>query len=296
MESLEWIPAFESANTIVSVSTTFHPAAQLLPIPPDLVLASSDEVFFYVHATQVLGVSSNYFNGIAAPNLAKPDTLESVARLPENAMVLNIILHTAYGIPCAHYKPTLDTLVAAIDAMPTYGLSPKVHVAPSTPLFTLVLNQAPMQPLVVYTLAARHDLYELARPVSGYLLSFPLESFKDELAATIGAVYLKRLFLLHLARLDTLKRLLLPPPHPHPSTEQCDFAEQKKLTRAWSLAASYVAWDARADLAPSAIQSALLPLADHLPCELCKQSLADRVKHLLVQWSFVRYYSRKLSS
>ncbi|KAI0723118.1 hypothetical protein C8Q76DRAFT_794091 [Earliella scabrosa] len=278
-------------NTIVSVSTTFHPGANLLPIPSDLILLSSDGVFFYVHTTQVLSVSNNQFNGLVPPKPAKTkvrDDLEPVLSLPESASVLNIVLHVVYDLSCAHYHPGLETLILAVDAMATYGLSPRQHIAPSTPLYSLILNQAPMQPIVIYALAAAHDLYELAVPVSSHLLSFALHTLTDEIATRIGPVYMKRLFFLHLGRLDALKRLLLPPPHPHPPTTSCDFTEQKKLTRAWALASAYLAWDARPDLSTSAMESALCPLADHLSCEVCKKSLADRVKQLIVQWSVVK--------
>ena len=69
--------------------------------------------------------------------------------------------------------------------------------------------------MIAYALAASHDLYSLAVPISSHLLSYPLHMLTDELAEKIGPVYLKRLFFLHLGRLDALRRLLLPPPHPH---------------------------------------------------------------------------------
>ncbi len=298
-------------NTIVSVSTTFHPAATLLPISPDLIFLSSDSVFFYVHTSQVLSMSSNCFSNLVPPTPARAkivDDLGTVIALPETATVLNIVLHAVYDLSPAHYHPALDTLITAVDAMANYGISPAQHIAPSTPLYSLVLGQAPIQPIAVYALAAAHDLYDLAVPVSSHLLSFALYSLTDELALRIGPVYMKRLFFLHLGRLDALKRLLLPPPHPHPPTQRCDFTEQKKLTRAWALASAYLAWDARpgthspselrgisnvltclsSDLSTSAMESALCPLADHLACDICKRSLADRVKQLVIQWSVVK--------
>ncbi|RDX55425.1 hypothetical protein OH76DRAFT_1478075 [Lentinus brumalis] len=278
-------------NTIVSVSTTFHPAATLLPISPDLIFLSSDSVFFYVHTSQVLSMSSNCFSNLVPPTPARAkivDDLGTVIALPETATVLNIVLHAVYDLSPAHYHPALDTLITAVDAMANYGISPAQHIAPSTPLYSLVLGQAPIQPIAVYALAAAHDLYDLAVPVSSHLLSFALYSLTDELALRIGPVYMKRLFFLHLGRLDALKRLLLPPPHPHPPTQRCDFTEQKKLTRAWALASAYLAWDARPDLSTSAMESALCPLADHLACDICKRSLADRVKQLVIQWSVVK--------
>ncbi|CDO71378.1 hypothetical protein BN946_scf184908.g136 [Trametes cinnabarina] len=241
-------PDHQPENTIVSVSTTFHPGANLLPIPPDLIFLSSDNVFFYVHTTQVLAMSTNRFNDLVPPKPIKTktrDDLGLVISLPEVATVVNIILHAVYDMSCAHYRPNLDTLITAVDAMAAYGISPKQHIAPSTSLYSLILSQAPIQPIMVYALAATHDLYDLAVPVSSHLLSFPLYTLTDDLAARIGPVYLKRLFFLHLGRLDALKRLLLPPPQPHSPTEDCDFVEQKKLTRAWALASAYLAWDAR---------------------------------------------------
>ena len=42
------------------------------------------------------------------------------------------------------------------------------------------------------------------------------------------------------------------------------------------------------DTTASAIEGALCPLADYLTCELCKKSLVDRVKQVIVQWSMVK--------
>ncbi|KAJ8482236.1 hypothetical protein ONZ51_g5499 [Trametes cubensis] len=172
-------------NSVVSVSTTFHPGANLLSIPPDLILLSSDGVFFYVHTTRVLSASRNHFNDLVPPKPTKAtlrDDLGPVVVLPDAATVLNVVMHTVYDISPTHYRPSLDTLVAAVDAMAIYGLSPKQYIAPSTPLYSMILSQAPVQPIVVYALAATHDLYDLAVPVSSHLLSFPLYCLTDDLA------------------------------------------------------------------------------------------------------------------
>ncbi len=213
-------------------------------IPTDLVLISSDGVVFHVHTGQLLGASTNDFNHLIFPNAARSSIVDTVACVPEPAAVLNIILHSVYEISCTHYHPPLATLIAAVDAMPPYGMSPKVHV--QRLLFAIILGLAPTQPLAVYALASRHDLLSLAQPVSSHLLSYALDSFTGELASTISARYLNKLFLLHVGRLATLKQLLLPAPQLHPCTPECDFGEQKKLARAWVLAAGYLAWEGRA--------------------------------------------------
>ncbi|KAI6047233.1 hypothetical protein EDC04DRAFT_2887043 [Pisolithus marmoratus] len=246
-------------DTLVSVSTTFFPGAQLCTLPPDLVLLSSDSVSFYVHTHILLAASDNNFNSLLPPS---PRT--DPGRL---------------------------------------GL----HVARSTSLYNLLLFHAPLYPLELYALAASYDLYDLAVPTSSHLLSFSLSALTDEMVNRIGAKYLKHLFFLHFGRSDALKRLLLPPPHPHPPTATCDFTEQKKLTRAWALTSAYFAWDARPwyvlftrsiyitpddepgiDLSTSTLESTFAPLGEHLSCEQCKLALQERLKTLIVQWSVVK--------
>ncbi|KAI6119980.1 hypothetical protein EDD16DRAFT_730703 [Pisolithus croceorrhizus] len=276
-------------DTPVFVSTTFFPSAQLQTVPPDVVLLSSDSVFFYVHQHVLLAASDNNFNSLLPPSpRTEPGPAGLVIPLSESSAELNIVLHAVYNMSCAHYSPSFDYLVSALAVMNAYGISVKKHVARSTPLYNLLLFHAPLYPLELYTLAASYDLYDLAVPASSHLLSFSLASLTDEMADRIGPRYLRRLFFLHFGRSDALRRLLLPPPHPHPPTVTCDFTDQKKLTRAWALASAYFAWDARPDLSTSSMESALAPLAEEVSCEQCKLVLRERLKTLIVQWSVVK--------
>lgn len=281
------------ANAFISVSTTFYPGANIDSAPTDLIILSTDSVFFYVHSQRLLAASTNSFNSFLplSSSLAKkkesPDG-DSIISLPETSMVLNILLHTIYGLSCTHYSPTLQDLQTAIVTMKVYGLPVQAYIGPSSPLSHTILAHAPTSPLDVYALAASLNNDALAVSASPHLLSFSLSSLTDEMAGKIGPVYLKRLFFLHLGRLDALKRLLLPPPHPHEAINDCDFTEQKKLTRAWALASAYLTWDARPDTSASSIEAALLPLCDHLTCDACKKSLKDRIRDLIVQWAQVK--------
>ncbi|KXN83680.1 hypothetical protein AN958_00821 [Leucoagaricus sp. SymC.cos] len=232
-------------TTLVSISTTFYPGAQINELAPDTVLLASDGVFFYVHASIILASSSNHFNSLLPPEPGEKEGQDPMLSVPEHSTVLNVILHIIYDISCAHYSPPFPTLVTAISRLPVYGVCPRQIIVPSTPTYALLLSHAPLFPLELYALAASYDLYELAVATSSHLLSFPLATLSDEMAERIGPVYLKRLFFLHFGRSDALKRVLLPPPHPHAPTPWCDFNEQKKLTRAWALASAYLAWDAR---------------------------------------------------
>ncbi|KAF8897485.1 hypothetical protein BD779DRAFT_1667459 [Infundibulicybe gibba] len=259
-------------GTLVSISTSFYPGVQHHSLPPDLILLTTDNVFFYVHSHLLLSASENGFHSMLPASPSHKDQ-DPILNISETSNVLNIILHSIYEMS----QPP-----------PGVWYSPKVAYLPSTPLYTLLLSHAPLYPLELYALAASFDLYELAVSTSSHLLSFPLATLTDDMAQRIGPVYLKRLFFLHFGRSDALKRILLPPPHPHAPTPWCDFTEQKKLTRAWALASAYLAWDARPDLSTSTMESALRPLTEHLTCDQCQQALRDRIKNLIVQWSVVK--------
>ncbi|THH13573.1 hypothetical protein EW146_g6661 [Bondarzewia mesenterica] len=276
-------------GTLVSVSTTFFPGAHLDSPVIDLVVLSSDSVFFYVSSHKLLAASDNGFN-FSLPMPAKGDGEEPghILSLSENSSVLNVLLHSIYNMPVGHYSPDTDTIIAAVHSMVTYGISVKAHIAPSTSLFNTLLSNAATSPVEVYALAASFDLYDLAVSISPYLLSLPLSSLTDDIVKRVGPVYLKRLFFLHLGRVDALKRLLLPPPHPHAPNPTCDSTDQKKVTRAWALASAYLAWDARPDLPTASIEAALSPLAIHLTCDQCKVALRERINNLIVQWSVVK--------
>jgi len=282
-------PTVTDGDTIVPVSTTFFPGADILTSPPDIVLLSPDSVFFYVHSSVLLGASYNAFKGLVSPSQNRNcGPTEPVMPVTEHSSVLNIILHSIYDMSCSHYAPSFETLSYAVAAFPKYGLCAEKFVAQSTPLYNLLLSHAPLYPLEVYALAAKHDILDLAAPTSSHLLSFPLASISDEMAGKIGPRYLKRLFFLHLGRLDALRRLLVPPPHPHAQTETCSFDDQKRLTSAWALASAYLAWDARPDMSTSTMQSALGPLEDQLPCNLCRVALREKLNHTIVQWSVIK--------
>ncbi|KAF8198785.1 hypothetical protein K438DRAFT_2115497 [Mycena galopus ATCC 62051] len=293
----------DDGNMTVSVSATFSSDAQHRPQPPDVVLLSNDSVYFYVHSDLLRDASDNRFHAMLPISPSGDGGEPPVLNVPEPSPVLNLVLHAIYGMSCAHYSPPFETLVDAVDSMPTYGMNPRAmacisFVLPSTPLFTLLLSYAPLFPLPLYTLAARYDLFDLAVPTSSHLLTFPLWRLTNEEVERIGAVYLKRqadrLFFLHVGRAEALKRILGPPPHPHPLTPTCDFQSQKRLSRAWGLAAAYLVWEVRPDISINSLKSALRPLAEHLSCELCQNALMTVSKTSLYSGHLSRQIVRTL--
>ncbi|KAI0265092.1 hypothetical protein BC834DRAFT_970291 [Gloeopeniophorella convolvens] len=287
--SVQGTPADESEETMISVSTTFFPGANLDVLPTDIVILSADSVFFYVHSHKLLAVSSNGFNSLLPLKSPDPsDDTGNIFPVPHDSVVLNIILHTVYNMSVQHYSPPPEAVIAAVEHLEVYGISVQACLTPPMPLHTLFLGTAPQAPVQFYTLAGAYGLHHLAIPISSFLLSYSLASLTDELAVQMGPLYLKRLFFLHLGRVEALKRLLLPPPQQHAPTSTCDFAEQKKLTRAWALASAYLAWDVKPDLSTHAIEAALRPLGDYLSCDQCKQLLRERINNLVSQWSTVK--------
>jgi len=273
-------------QTVISVSTSFFPGAHVAG--NDICLSSSDAVLFYANSQVILAASDHAFSTILSGQLSDMKYRDTIINIPQEAAVLNVILHALYNISCAHHAPPLQTLLTAVSEMPLYDINPKKHVIPGTPLYMILLSHAPLHPIDVYSLAAHFDLEDLAVNSSSHLLSYPLSSITDEVAQRMGVLYLKRLMCLHLGRNAALKNILLIPPPPHPPTKECTFSDQKKLTRAWALVSAYLAWDARPDLSTSSMQRVLSPLTEQLTCDECHQTLARRVKEVVVQWASVK--------
>ncbi|KAF8908531.1 hypothetical protein CPB84DRAFT_1703539 [Gymnopilus junonius] len=278
-------PASSDTNDTVSISTIFHPEA--FPIP-DTILSASDGVIFYVNSQIILECCCTAFEEYLAAPLSDPKFRVSVIELDAPSLELNIILHTLYGTSAEAHSPDIETLVKAVDRMPTYGLPPQSLIQPSSPLYNLLLSRAPLCPLDVYALAAHHDLLPLAVSVSSHLLSYDLFAITDAMAKRISATYLKKLMLLHAGRFESLKRILLHPPYHHPPTKVCSLEDQKSLTRAWALVSAYLVWDSRPDLSVHRIQTTLTPLIEHVTCGMCHKILSEKVKDVLVRWASVK--------
>ncbi|KAH9842441.1 uncharacterized protein C8Q71DRAFT_853000 [Rhodofomes roseus] len=278
-----------SSHVTVSVSYAFHPYTSFDDLAPDLVFVSKDQVFFYVHCQKVLAASDNGFA------MLLPSSFElslgdqpAIVVVPEPADVLNILLHAIYGLSALEYRPSFEIVSTTLDALPRYGLAEKRFASAGTPLYDLVVACAPLHPIDTYALAATHDLADAATATSAHLLAFQLATLSDEISTRIGAVYLRKLFFLHLGRIEALKHLLLQPPNTHTETLECSATQQRSLTRAWALAIAHVMWDAEPNLSTHLLQAALLPLHKELTCPKCQLALRDRIARLTIDWASVK--------
>jgi len=273
---------FKEDSSNASISSTFFPGFR--ESSTDIVFRSTDLILFHVHSHILLDVSKDAFGGFLSNPLAVEPQFGTID-IPESSAILDVILHMIYDISSADHSPTYNILEEAVDKMPRYGVIPKLHIKPLTPLYNLLLLNAPLIAIRLYALAGRHDLYYLAFDTSSYLLAFDLSTITDSMSQRMGPIYLKRLMALQLGRLDKLKQILLQPPRPHPPTDACDFSEQKRLARAWVLLASILAWDAKPDLSVHTIQTMFDAMLDHLICESCRVEFESRVEDVVVKWA-----------
>ncbi|KAL1695427.1 hypothetical protein GGG16DRAFT_45381 [Schizophyllum commune] len=279
--SNQQMPQNPSPIPFISMSTAFTSDANHGGVPPDTILSSTDNIYFYVSRSIIARASANNFGGHLPAKGVSPDGLP-LAQTSESSDVLNVILHAVHDISPSRYTPTLPTLVAALERLPVYGLSPMRYVTPPRVLFNALLAQAPLAPLAVYIAAARSSLDALAVAVSPHLLSLPLHRITDEQAIAMGPVYLRRLFMLHRNRIEALKEILAPAPYPHPETPHCSFADQRRVARSWQLAAAYLVTEARPG---TTMESTVNSLLDNIVCDACKQTLKERLQKAIVDWT-----------
>lgn len=161
---------------------------------------------------------------------------------------MTLLLHFVYNLPCTAYSHIAAEVVQSVEALKKYGFPVHIFLQPDSQLYNLILHYAPVQPLDMYTLAASHDLDELATAISAYTLSLHLSELTDTIVVKIGAVYVRRLVFLHLGRIAALKRLLAKQPEFHGPTAACGFPEQRQLMRDWNNTTAGLAWEVRAGM------------------------------------------------
>ncbi|GJE89973.1 hypothetical protein PsYK624_060910 [Phanerochaete sordida] len=268
----------------VSVSAVFYPTATLLPFPPDMVLVSFDRVFFYVHSVMLLQQSGNKFDNQLPVPIALGESV-GVLAVRESSHVLNIVLHTIYGLACVQFHPSDDAISSALVGLHKYGIRFDAHLVPGTPLFALLAERTSAAPLFYYTLAGQYDLYALGALASGYLLATDAKEIPMENAERMGPVYLNRLLSLQMRRTQDLKEILRPPPRRHPATEGCDEESQASLEKAWMLTSAYLIWEGRPELTPTSVEVTFERTARSIQCEDCKTVFKERLTQALTDWA-----------
>ncbi|KAG8803505.1 hypothetical protein FRC19_011633 [Serendipita sp. 401] len=267
-------------NEVVSMSTTFYPREDY---PGDLLIVTTDNVYFVVHKRVLLEHSCNKFKGcIDNPEL-------SWIQVAESSIVLNLILHTIYDFDPTSYKPTLSQISDLLDALPLYGIDVVDRFSEGKHFFQMTLDHALVSGLETYALVCKHGLEALAVKCSHYLVSVPLHNLTDENCIYMGPIYLRRLVFLHLGRVERLRLLLRPPPSGHTPSLLCDALDQRtRLEKPWREAVNELSWNLTADTPLSQLQSVLGPLTEKLPCGECQLSIKERIRKLFIDWTMVK--------
>ncbi|KZV85587.1 hypothetical protein EXIGLDRAFT_681709 [Exidia glandulosa HHB12029] len=266
------------------VSTTFNPRARLAAAnghPPNVALVSSDSVRFFVHTAVLRAASSNDFEGLLSTNSQN-------IQVAQSGPALNVLLHSVYGLDVTPYAPDWDTLKEAIEVMHRYAVPPP---SPPEPLFALLFSHVhrPGGAEDLYVLSAQFGPNALAVSASEHLLSLDLSSITDEWAAQCGAIYLKRLFFLHLGRIQALKRIVAVPLALHAPRAGCSRGDQQQNVHGpWTYAVAQLIADARPDLPISLIEGRLNPLAYRSSCAQCAEIMTARIRAIKQEWSNVK--------
>jgi hypothetical protein len=240
-------------DTIISMSTTFYLGAMDDPYPADVLLLSSDNVYFCVHSMTLLLHSLNTFGGYLK-EILQPILLSA------HSAVINLALYALYDLNPSAFNPTTGLMAQALSFLIDHGILPKDCITSANPFCESIHKLGVQCPLETFTIMAYFDLEHLAIDVSRNLLDLPLHQITEEVALTIGPTYLRRLFFLHLGRIDRLKRLMFQVPEAHGQNKDCYDSEQRLLQLEWRSLAVALAPEATPAMGPSHLYKAFLPI------------------------------------
>lgn len=237
--------------------------------------------------------------------------MSQIFALSETSAVLEVVLRALHAISLDACTISFDTLCAVVSALKKYGGALPAPVSPRTQLMERLLGFAPLCGIELYVLAGEHNLEELAKSSSSYVLARPLAGLSNELARTMGAHYLKRLYGLQMMRLAELRGLLFIPPTFHRVMRGCTLAEQRRLTGACpSYSEAGVAGYPRCvpsfacfssgdcpfrpcqDILASSVQKTLLAVVESFSCPACTDTLQKQVKAVILRWNVVSVSSK----
>jgi len=274
-------------------------------VPEDLVIVSSDSLHFHVHQNYLAAISYNSFGGsiplppVCYEGLVGPLALPLLYS-PYSATVLNLSLLAMYNVDVEATEPiaSLAELTSSITALTAYGIPLQTSITPLSLIFASFSTYChqPSHALTVYAIASSNcpGLHHLAVYASQFLLSLDLSSITDEMASQVDAVYLHKLFILHMSRVREFKQLAaaLPRPHnhenPQASGSPCTENNSGTWNELWAIICAFLTWCATPDLKRVTIRSVLPSVVNRLSCEVCKTALVDRFDELCDSWEAVK--------
>lgn len=169
----------------------------------------------------------------------------------------------------------------ALDALRAYGFS---RPNDSSEIWNMLVAHAPEDPLRVYITGAAHGSDFTCTQASPYTLRLSLSLISEADVLTMGAVYLRRLTLLHVGRVAELKRIIRNPPPLHTACAQTQ--PLRELT--WKEGVTEILLlDHPQNTSESTIMITFGPLASRTRCAVCKERLTARINNMCREWSLV---------
>ncbi|KAG8905801.1 hypothetical protein FRB99_008226 [Tulasnella sp. 403] len=308
----------------INVSTAFFPAA-VLPGSggrlPDLIIHTSDSVFFYCHHSILVSKSTNMFASLLPPSPNSPLDMDGVLlgsvpsssggcewetpqsskppgfwsqspspfptiHIQQNSVVFNIVLHVIYDLSFERYGPTLDTVVEALSCLAHYGIhTPDQYSS----IWNALAQYAPTDPIRVYSIAAYYGVDSVCVTASQYTLGISLTIITEGDALTMGTIHLRRLTRLHIGLHDTLKRVIAWQPFDHKPKEGCSADSRQLLKSAWqNSAVDILLQDLPQNTSNNSLASAFSPLSTMPQCSPCKRHIQMRIATVLQDWAMAR--------
>ena len=156
-------------------------------------------------------------------------------------------------------------------------------------IWMLLVRLAPTSPLRAFSIAAENDMDPICTLISQYTLSVSMSTLTELDASRMGAVYLQRLFILHINRTNALKKILSKGIKGHRPIYPCTLELQEALKEKW-LAASAIllAGDELQDAQPTTLISTFTPISEQAKCRQCRENVQTRTAEIVQDWMVVR--------
>ena len=236
-----------AAQSAVPTSLTFPSDFIFEGRQPDIALQSSNGIVSYTHRNRLSMVSNNAFNDLLNTHGVDAGGAVVIITIAESSALVDALVHVIYNRPFVEAKPKLETLLATISALKTYGIPLERFVSPTMPLYDQIIVETPKNPMEVFLTAAENKLEVLATASSGHLLSIDLPDITDEQAERMGVRYYRRLVQLHFFRLEELGRIMAEVPVPRlEHAAECVIAQERQVESGWAKGAANLARNLRA--------------------------------------------------
>ncbi|KAG8981586.1 hypothetical protein FRB90_007150 [Tulasnella sp. 427] len=198
--------------------------------------------------------------------MAPAAALQTIA-VQETSIVFNLLLHVLYGM---------------------YGLR-MIGAGDPSGIGAMILRHAASAPLRAYGLAASQGMEDVCVASSKFTFQITLDAVSENDALRMGPIYLRRLFLLHLGVVETLKKLLALLPSLHEPKGPCTPLGQQKLAVAWREAvASILLQEAPQRTTSTDLIDVLGPLRSQTTCSRCWESCRQRTMEIIRQWETLK--------